>query len=218
MAGGLFGQPFTLNEKCIVFSLIVIGIYLHTPTFEFQSTKYLTLAILFVFSYVAMAWYDYYYDCQLMPLRRAKYGLTTILKPPIHSAKQLSSKAKKTDTEKTRIALFIYLSHIVVFVPLLLYVAYKGKESGEVAFSLMAALGVLTLVYHGIKLMGLVHLPSLSSQLLLIYLTHILITAPLLIYIGTQQSNANPLAFKALYILAFSAFIYHSYYLYKKIN
>ena len=32
MAGGLFGQPFVLNVKCIIFSLVIIGIFLINPT------------------------------------------------------------------------------------------------------------------------------------------------------------------------------------------
>jgi len=212
MAGGIFGNPFTLNEKCIVFSLIIIGLFLYSPTFQSTAHRYLILAILFIISYVAMAWYDYFYDCKLMPLRRAKYGLTTIMKPPIHSAKQVTPSSKKSKIERKRIGQFIYLSHILVFVPLLLYVAYYGKDSGTVSLSLLTSLGVLTLFYHGIRLMSLVHSKP-SLELVAIYLTHILVIAPLLIYIGTQGAATPPILYNALYILAFLAFAYHLRYL-----
>ena len=31
MAGGLFGKPLVLNEKCIFFSLIIIGLFFYKP-------------------------------------------------------------------------------------------------------------------------------------------------------------------------------------------
>ena len=217
MAGGLFGNPFTLNEKCIVFSLIIIGVFLYSPSFHSTAHKYFILSLLFILSYVAMAWYDYFYDCRLMPLRRAKFGITTMMKPPIHSNKQISSKSKISHTEKQRIGLFIYLSHILVFVPLLLYVAYYGKESGSTAFSLLTTLGVLTLFYHSIRLMNLSHSDA-PSILIIIYLTHILLIAPLLIYVGIQAEQASPLAYKSLYLLAFLALAYHTSYLFRSLS
>ena len=31
MAGGLFGKPFALNIKCIIFSLMIMAIFLYKP-------------------------------------------------------------------------------------------------------------------------------------------------------------------------------------------
>ena len=70
MAGGLFGRPFVLNEKCIVFSLICMTLFLFKPTFRNQYLLYFTLFIIFVVAYVAMAWYDYYFNCDIVPLKR----------------------------------------------------------------------------------------------------------------------------------------------------
>ena len=58
MAGGLFGKPFALNPKCIVFSILVMAIFLFKPEFKTNSALGIALFILFVLSYVSMAWYD----------------------------------------------------------------------------------------------------------------------------------------------------------------
>lgn len=59
MAGGVFpGQPLALNIKCVVFSLLIAGGYWYLP---YKSIP--VLVALLYFPYLAMAWYDYYYDC-----------------------------------------------------------------------------------------------------------------------------------------------------------
>ena len=70
MAGGLFGRPFVFNEKCIIFSLICMALFLYKPHFQNQYVLYFTLFIIFVVAYVAMAWYDYYFNCDIVPLKR----------------------------------------------------------------------------------------------------------------------------------------------------
>ena len=84
MAGGLFGRPFVLNIKCIVFSLICMMLFLYKPSLKNDFTLYTTLFIIFVISYVAMAWYDYYYDCRINPLKRGGKSFTGMFKPPAH--------------------------------------------------------------------------------------------------------------------------------------
>lgn len=60
MAGGLFpGQPFSFNIKCIVFTAVVAGGYWFLPP-----RSWWVLAVLLWLPYVAMAWYDYAYECR----------------------------------------------------------------------------------------------------------------------------------------------------------
>ena len=60
MAGGIFDtQPFSLNIKCIIFTLLIAGGYWYTP-----KKKIWILVALLYFPYLALAWYDYYYKCQ----------------------------------------------------------------------------------------------------------------------------------------------------------
>ncbi len=81
MAGGLFGRPFVLNIKCIVFSLLIMTIFLYKPNIQNNYIMAFTLFGIFVLAYVAMAWYDYFYDCRILPLKRGEKSVTGF-KPP----------------------------------------------------------------------------------------------------------------------------------------
>jgi len=60
MAGGLFaGHPFALNIKCIIFTAILAGGYWYLP-----HKNLWVLSFLIWFPYIALAWYDYSYDCR----------------------------------------------------------------------------------------------------------------------------------------------------------
>ena len=60
MAGGLFsGHPFAFNWKCIIFTLILAGGYWFLP-----HKNPWVLAFLIWSPYIALAWYDYSYNCQ----------------------------------------------------------------------------------------------------------------------------------------------------------
>lgn len=60
MAGGIFpGAPFHFNIKCIIFTACIAGGYWFLP-----KKNFFVLAILLWLPYIAMAWYDYSYDCR----------------------------------------------------------------------------------------------------------------------------------------------------------
>jgi hypothetical protein len=60
MAGGIFeARPFAWNVKCIIFTAIIAGGYWYLPA----KNTYVLLFLLWL-PYVAMAWYDYAYDCK----------------------------------------------------------------------------------------------------------------------------------------------------------
>jgi hypothetical protein len=60
MSGGLFsGHPFAFNWKCIIFTLILAGGYWFLP-----HKNPWVLGFLVWFPYIALAWYDYSYNCQ----------------------------------------------------------------------------------------------------------------------------------------------------------
>lgn len=59
MSGGLYeGRPFAFNPKCIVFTAAVAGGYWFLPP-----RSWWALAVLLWLPYVAMAWYDEFYNC-----------------------------------------------------------------------------------------------------------------------------------------------------------
>lgn len=144
MAGGLFGRPFQLNIKCIVFSIIVMALFLFKPNIKSNLVMGTTLFGIFVIAYVAMAWYDYYYDCRILPLKRGEKSFTGMFKPPIHSEKQ-----KPKDVDNKRGNMMIYLSHILFIVPLLLYIGYYKNSVNKMTYPIIIVLAVFTLVYHG---------------------------------------------------------------------
>jgi len=60
MAGGFFpGRPFHFNIKCIIFTAVLASGYWYLPHKNFW-----VLAFLLWFPYIALAWYDYTYDCK----------------------------------------------------------------------------------------------------------------------------------------------------------
>ena len=132
MAGGLFGKPFVFNIKCIIFSLIIMSIFLYKPTIKTNIVLYPTLFIIFVISYVAMAWYDYFYDCRI--------------KPPVYSKDQLTSTTNKKNN------IIIYGSHILLIVPLLLYIVVYKNNVNKITYPIVGVLAIFTLLYHSIHL------------------------------------------------------------------
>lgn len=68
MAGGIYpGRPFSFNLKCVVFSAALAGGYWYLPP-----KRLAVLGLLLWAPYIALAWYDYAYDC------RDKLGPTVV--------------------------------------------------------------------------------------------------------------------------------------------
>lgn len=156
MAGGLFGKPFVLNIKCIVFSLICMMLFLYKPSFKYTGSLYATLFLIFVLAYVAMAWYDYYYDCRVDPLKRGEVSLTGLFKPPPHQPdKQIADKDSPLD--KNRRMLMVNILHVLLIVPILLYIVYARSRANPLIYPLLVALAMFTLIYHGIAMLYFVH-------------------------------------------------------------
>ena len=150
MAGGLFGRPFAFNLKCIVFSIICMILFLYKPEFSNNYSRYITLFLIFVVAYVAMAWYDYFFNCDILPLKKGKVSLTGLFKP---EAPKVTDKNKNSKAYKV----LIYLSHLVFFAPILFYFAYYGSNVNPAIYPVMGALGFFTMAYHGMMLMSASH-------------------------------------------------------------
>ena len=156
MAGGLFGRPFTINVKCIIFSMICMALFLYKPNIKNQYTLYGVLFLIFTIAYVAMAWYDYYFNCDLLPLQKWEYSLQQFIKPPAHEPeKQIEHKDQPIDKIMRR--MLIYAFHIFLIVPILAYLALYKKNVNPMIYPLLGSLAVFTLFYHGLGLMTSVH-------------------------------------------------------------
>ena len=158
MAGGIFkNQPFVLNEKCIIFSILCMTLFLYKPTFPNEYFKYAILFVIFILAYVAMAWYDYIFDCQIAPLKRSdgRFSITQLFKPPAYSKKQVT--IAETDNDKKVINILVYLSHILLIVPLLFYISYYKHKINPMVYPILGSLAVFTLLYHGVRLITISH-------------------------------------------------------------
>jgi len=159
MAGGLFGVPFTINVKCIIFSIIIMALFLYKPNIKSQFLLYCVLALLFILSYVALAWYDFAFSCSTLPLEKGKYSFLQFLKPPAHKPKkqteQTEQKSSKTNKDKNLLRYLIYFSHILIIVPLLVYIAYYKNKIDPSVYPLLGALAFLTLTYHGYSVINM---------------------------------------------------------------
>ena len=157
MSGGLFPDyPFTLNIKCIIFSLIIMFIYtFKMPQLSLIPTL-LVYFIIFVISYVALAWYDYYYGCSQLPLQRSKVGLTQLFKPPVYDEeKQTKHMFSQKELDKNNKS--IYALHLLLIVPFISYIGLKREKASKNAFNLLLVLAGYTAVYHGFRLLGTSH-------------------------------------------------------------
>jgi hypothetical protein len=112
--------------------------------------------IIFVISYVALAWYDYYYGCSQLPLQRSNMGLTQYLKPPVYDTeKQTNHMFSQKEIDKNNTT--IYAMHLLLFVPLLVYIGFERSKANIIAFNLLLVLAAFTAVYHGFRFLSISH-------------------------------------------------------------
>ena len=159
MSGGIFpNYPFTLNIKCIIFSIIIMIIYTFRPPILSLVPSLLVYFIIFVISYVALAWYDYYYACSQLPLHKSTGGgVTDYLKPPAHEPeKQKEHLFTQIEVDKNNKTIFAL--HLLLIVPILLYIGINQNKTPIQAFYLLIVLAVFTSVYHGFRLLAVTHL------------------------------------------------------------
>jgi len=167
MAGGIFkNQPFVFNLKCVVFASVLIIAYWTAP----KQNVYM-LPIIFIVSYVGMAWYDYLYDCEQKLYSGQGYGaslLSSIFKPQSRSKKMIddtyslannepelsSGVQQKLDDERQQYIYTrnVYLFHIITVAPILLYTGYYGAKTDERVYPVLLSIGVIALLYHGMRL------------------------------------------------------------------
>jgi len=152
MAGGLFDTPFVMNPKCILFSLVqMLLLYTTPPTFSTKMMSYAFLFVIFVFAYVAMAWYDYYFGCEIDPLKGGgKFSITGLFKP----TKTVNQNTESGTGEKCPDRMFvIYLLHIAFIAPFIYYIGYRGKDTPSKYFDMLIPLAAFTVLYHVYRLM-----------------------------------------------------------------
>ena len=90
MAGGLgiltANQDFALNPKCLAVSSALVGAYFILPC-RCDANKarvWGTAALIASASYVGLAWYDHFYDCEDKMKSGALRPLYAPFKPPVN--------------------------------------------------------------------------------------------------------------------------------------
>ena len=107
------------------------------------------------------------------------------------------------------------LFHILFVAPLFFVIAFFRSDMPVWAFRTIFVLGLFILVYHGYKFFLKL---SQNSSWAWVNAIHVLIVAPLLIYIGLEQKGAAKAAYEIAIMVGFAALGYHLYYLVHALN
>lgn len=215
MAGGIFAdQPFVTNTKCIVIGIVLMVLYWMLPY-----RNPFMLPIIFLVGYIAIAWYDYLYNCEAQmysgtfpvgsatldawakPQRRFEENVNTL---------NLVDKQELTYKKK------IYALHALFIAPILYYVGLNGNKSNKNIWSVIGSIGILVVLYHGLRLIYPREVTSCIEEnkeerknLVIIYLMHLLIIAPLLLYIAYRGSKSDKRVWNPLLGLSVIILLYH---------
>lgn len=102
----------------------------------------------------------------------------------------------------------IALFHVIAVVPFLGYIFIQRAATPEYVYNILFFIGLFVLVYHAYKAM--IRIKTQSSALW-ISLIHVLLFAPLMIYIGYMSKKTPRAAYELLGLTTFAALGYHTY-------
>jgi hypothetical protein len=102
----------------------------------------------------------------------------------------------------------IALFHILIVVPLFGYVAFQRAATEEWLYKVLLALGCIILFYHSYK--AVIRLLA-GSTFAWVNIFHVLLVAPLLIYIGYNGKKTPRAGYELLMMATFAALGYHVY-------
>jgi len=105
--------------------------------------------------------------------------------------------------------IMLSLFHIFLVSPLLITVGLMRGTTTTTLYNILLGTGLLVLLYHLYRLGS--KWISNHRSLIWINIMHILIIAPLLIYIGYMKEYTYRFAYELLLMLGFSAIGYHLY-------
>ena len=105
---------------------------------------------------------------------------------------------------------YIYIFHIFLVAPLLLYVGIQRDATPGWLFGLLGVLAAVIFLYHGAKVYKKFASGAPGAWINWI---HVLLVAPLLAYIGLWKAGTPRRFFEMLMMVGFAALGYHGYYL-----
>ena len=107
------------------------------------------------------------------------------------------------------------LFHILLIVPLFLFIGYHRSSTPEWLYTAMFAIGLVVFVFHSYKLFVRILSHSGYSWINAI---HALLIAPVLLYIGYHKKDTPRFAYELLLMLGFAAGGYHLFSLVKLLD
>lgn len=99
----------------------------------------------------------------------------------------------------------IQLFHIIVVASFFIYIGTTRTNIPEFLFPIILSLGFVIILYHSYKIF-------INPDRKWLYLIHVLIVGPLLIYIGHNGKNTERKFFEILLLLAFATLGYNGFY------
>ncbi len=110
---------------------------------------------------------------------------------------------------------WLSIIHLLLVVPLFLYIGSVRAETPRWLYLALLAIGVVILVYHGLRLV--VRLKNRSGYSW-VNAIHVLAVAPLLLYIGYNKKETPRSAYELLLMLGFAAGGYHLFSLVRQLE
>jgi hypothetical protein len=104
--------------------------------------------------------------------------------------------------------LLIGVLHVAVIVPFLLWIGFNRAATPDWVYPVLFGLGLLVLIYHAYKAVGRFFA---KSPFFWVNAIHVLLVAPLLLWIGYYAKKTERPAYDMLLLTAFGAFGFHLY-------
>ncbi len=99
----------------------------------------------------------------------------------------------------------IQLFHILIVASIFIYIGVVRTDIPEYLFPIILGFGVVVVLYHAYK-------TFVNPARAWLYLIHVLLVGPLLIYIGHTGKNTERKFFELLLLLAFATLGYNGFY------
>lgn len=110
---------------------------------------------------------------------------------------------------------WLSIIHLLFVVPLFLYVGFKRAETPHWLYLTLLVIGIFIFLYHGFKL--IVRLKNRSGYSW-VNAIHVLLVAPLLIYIGYNKKETPRSSYELMLMAGFAAAGYHLFSIVKQLD
>jgi hypothetical protein len=105
--------------------------------------------------------------------------------------------------------IFVHLFHILFVGGLFLYIGIVKNNIPIFLYNFLLILGIFIIIYHSYK----IFIKLKDGKNPWINYFHVILVAPLIIYIGINREKTERYYFELLLMLAFADIGYHTYYL-----